>query len=158
MKTYQYIPTKEVLRKRADYQPLIKALRSGKYKQGMGRLYTAKEDSYCCLGVNQVINDLPVCLRAKYLGHKPRKDHDHSDYFWIGEDGYEQIAFPSSTQEPWLDSEGLDLGSYEVCLVYCSELGIDGDPCLLADLNDNWKLNFKEIANILDGKNVIIIK
>ena len=29
----------------------IKALRSGKYKQGRLRLYNPKEDTYCCLGV-----------------------------------------------------------------------------------------------------------
>jgi hypothetical protein len=29
----------------------IAALRSGKYKQGDGRLYSAEDDTYCCLGV-----------------------------------------------------------------------------------------------------------
>ena len=29
----------------------VKALRSGKYKQGRCRLYNPETDSYCCLGV-----------------------------------------------------------------------------------------------------------
>jgi len=29
----------------------VAALRSGKYKQGIGSLYDANEDTYCCLGV-----------------------------------------------------------------------------------------------------------
>lgn len=29
----------------------VKALESGEYQQGVGRLYRAKTDSYCCLGV-----------------------------------------------------------------------------------------------------------
>lgn len=29
----------------------IKALKSGKYRQGTGRLYTKETRSYCCLGV-----------------------------------------------------------------------------------------------------------
>jgi len=36
----------------------IKALRSGKYKQGTGKLQ--KESRYCCLGVLQVITGLKV--------------------------------------------------------------------------------------------------
>lgn len=46
-------------RKRYEIQRNIKrararwvaALRSGKYKQGMGKLYIHAENSYCCLGV-----------------------------------------------------------------------------------------------------------
>lgn len=33
----------------------IKALRSGKYKQGNGSLYNKKDDSYCCLGLGAAI-------------------------------------------------------------------------------------------------------
>lgn len=29
----------------------VKALRSGKYKQGRGKLYQKLDDSFCCLGV-----------------------------------------------------------------------------------------------------------
>jgi len=36
-------------------QKWIKALRSGKYKQGKERLYNEEEDSYCCLGVLELI-------------------------------------------------------------------------------------------------------
>lgn len=38
----------------------LKALRSGKYKQGYGRLRTKVDDTYCCLGV--------ACVVAKDLG------------------------------------------------------------------------------------------
>lgn len=33
----------------------IKALRSGKYKQGRGKLYDLRTDSYCCLGIAAVV-------------------------------------------------------------------------------------------------------
>ena len=33
----------------------IKALRSGKYEQGDGYLYYAKDDTYCCLGVAEIL-------------------------------------------------------------------------------------------------------
>lgn len=33
----------------------VKALRSGKYKQGMGELYNPKIETYCCLGVAAII-------------------------------------------------------------------------------------------------------
>lgn len=46
--------------KRSVARAWVKALRSGKYKQGKGRLFTAKDRSYCCLGV--------LCSIAPSLG------------------------------------------------------------------------------------------
>jgi len=37
----------------------IKALQSGKYKQGKSRLYRTKDDTYCCLGVAEHILGTP---------------------------------------------------------------------------------------------------
>lgn len=43
---------------KAQLKTWVKALRSGKFKQGIGFLYDDVEDSYCCLGVAA-----RVCLR-----------------------------------------------------------------------------------------------
>ncbi len=39
-------------------QEWIKALRSGKYKQGQNELYSNYDDTYCCLGVLQKIGNI----------------------------------------------------------------------------------------------------
>ena len=80
----------------------LKALRSGEYKQGMGELYDAMEDTYCCLGVackvsgHPVPDDtfidgstqshgfkkVPTILRGSYdipLLLSQMNDHDHID-------------------------------------------------------------------------------
>lgn len=38
----------------------VEALRSGKYKQGKGRLHDEVHDTYCCLGVLNEIEDLGI--------------------------------------------------------------------------------------------------
>jgi len=38
----------------------VKALRSGKYDQGRGKLYRAGENDYCCLGVACVVDKIPL--------------------------------------------------------------------------------------------------
>lgn len=40
----------------------IAALRSGKYKQGQLHLYIKEENSFCCLGVAEVVCGTPVHL------------------------------------------------------------------------------------------------
>lgn len=37
----------------------IKALRSGKYDQAVGKLYEEEDDSYCCLGVLCEVGKIP---------------------------------------------------------------------------------------------------
>jgi hypothetical protein len=50
------IDGKEVKLPKKFKTKLVKALRSGKYKQGTGQLYTRFMDSYCCLGVACIIS------------------------------------------------------------------------------------------------------
>lgn len=44
----------------------IKALRSGKYKQGYYRLYSKSTNSYCCLGVACVVSGLEEKQISRY--------------------------------------------------------------------------------------------
>lgn len=50
----------------------VAALRSGEYKRGILKLYNAREDCYCCLGIaglvcgmnNEELNDHPLLVHA----------------------------------------------------------------------------------------------
>ena len=53
----------------AKIQEWIKALKSGKYKQGESRLYNEATDSYCCLGVYQKIHNVE-CANNDLLTQK----------------------------------------------------------------------------------------
>lgn len=46
----------------------VKALRSGKFKQGTGTLFKETENSYCCLGVLCAINELDLYGDLLYSG------------------------------------------------------------------------------------------
>lgn len=47
-------------------QKWIKALRSGKYKQGDASLHEISGNTYCCLGVLQEIDNI-ICVGNSYL-------------------------------------------------------------------------------------------
>lgn len=52
----------------------ITALRSGKYKQGIGKLYNPEKDTYCCLGVLCNIQRIPI---EKYTNMKNLYELDY---------------------------------------------------------------------------------
>lgn len=67
---------------RENFQKWVDALRSGAYKQGFGRLYTAENDTYCCLGV--------ACDLAERAG----VDTNYRDRDWVDRP-------PGFTGVPW---------------------------------------------------------
>lgn len=85
----------------------VKALRSGKYKQGYNQLYDHDDKSYCCLGV---LNKL----------HKNQLN-----------DNYTGILSPGNGV---IGSDSGYLPSLDVSLI---------------KLNDDLRLNFDEIADII---------
>jgi len=52
----------------------VKALRSGKYKQGDGRLYDEKTNTYCCLGVLCEIEGIKYSKTNEYYQGKSLVD------------------------------------------------------------------------------------
>lgn len=58
--------------KKAIADQWVKALRSGKYKQGQGKLYRDGNDSYCCLGVLCKISGRPWNKSGETLADAPQ--------------------------------------------------------------------------------------
>lgn len=102
----------------------IKALRSGRYEQGISRLRT--DDSYCCLGVACDISGL-----GKWVGttHLPRYRIGHNE-----EDRSGFLSLPSLRKYYGCDSAGFTLDS----------LGKD-----MITLNDQDRWSFEQIADAL---------
>jgi hypothetical protein len=118
----------------------LKALRSGDYKQGRDFLRTGNEGNYayCCLGV------LQQCLDGKV----------------------EMSLVPTSLSEPgvaagipsieWAKEHGIELMGKDNRLYPSTEFNpilkkdIDGFPRSASFCNDNARLTFKEIANLIE--------
>lgn len=62
----------------------VKALRSGKYKQGGGQLYNELDNSYCCLGVACFIVNKKNPPSSGYI-HSCKSYSDKIDKLLIGE-------------------------------------------------------------------------
>jgi hypothetical protein len=74
---------------KASKRAWIQALRSGKYKQGTGKLYNELHDTYCCLGVLQKVLDGKVepAPKARAIAlptNKWFKDHGIVNYVACG--------------------------------------------------------------------------
>lgn len=131
----------ELIRKWVD------ALRSGKYEQGRLAL-RSKDDKYCCLGV--------LCDIAKdKLGLEWTLEEDSFRYdvgkseMMIGS----SIVLPLEVRDLLLGTNmgghcGLPIDATKLS----SDLGIPSDIKTLTamDLNDEYKLSFTQIANILE--------
>lgn len=106
----------------------VKALRSGKYKQGTKALYqNDSEDGkkgYCCLGV---------------LTHLYAKEKGLSFKEIIKRSGNSML--PRSVQK-WAGLEGLDSDNPKV--------DYKGESCDLAHLNDENRLKFPTIAKLIE--------
>ena len=121
----------------------IRALRSGKYKQGKGYLkqFTSKhEPRHCCLGVLcELYNDTMKKNHKKTLYTEERQDNS-SDTIFVRFDLVDG-GLPTAVRK-WADIIN-PLGDFQVS---CGEY-----ECL-ADLNDSGK-KFSTIADIIE-KNV----
>lgn len=117
--------------KKSAMKKWVKALRSGKYKQGESYLVKYKmhdetgdivrELSFCCLGVLCQINGVNIAIGVDEL---------------LGEDTRLQVGL--KTHNGQLNK------NYKVPNKY-----LEGTVSNLADLNDNG-LSFKQIANIIE--------
>ena len=111
----------------------VKALRSGRYKQTTGVLCNLNTGGYCCLGVAGRVCGIP---KAKLTGIGDLGDRD-----------YLEVAKKKLRLR---DSSGRLLKPHEVSPynVYTH----------LTGLNDNAKLSFKEIADLIekDPENVFL--
>lgn len=100
----------------------VKALRSGKFKQAIGTLYDSKTNGYCCLGV--------LCVVAG-----------------INKDDLEGWEYPQSA--------GLSVENDSTtndCDFWSVQYGKHKDMIPLADLNDDRKLSFAKIADIIEKR------
>lgn len=104
----------------------IKALRSGEYKQGKLKLYTAEDNSYCCLGVLNKLNS-------------NKEKSDANLYYTHQELG---LTCPAGS---------IKYGVHEPC--YLSTLNDAGlKTCNTFNLNGEFTLesfNFDEIADVI---------
>lgn len=107
----------------------LRALRSGKYKQGRSALRTPK-DGFCCLGV--------LCdLHAKATGGKWEKD-ELGRYRYLGE-----AELPPQAVAEWAGFPGKDVVP-----------GLDPNPTVdgkqLAERNDDGRQRFTTIARLIE--------
>ena len=119
----------------------VKALRSGKYKQGRGEL--REEDRFCCLGV--------LCDLSKLGEWEEYNRMDHSFHYLIEGQPYEEDAdgcLPNAGYLPKPVAEWAGMKTVKGQLKnnsrYTHKIGNT-----LALLNDSGK-SFKEIADIIE--------
>lgn len=121
----------------------VKALRSGKYKQGRKTL-RAKNDEYCCLGV--------LCDIAKGTLHLDWKsEFSDDDPYYI--DDYAGILPPLV-----LDYLGVSNGGeYNDVAILTDNTKLPANAAsrsdgyvYLIDLNDTYNLSFEQIADIIE--------
>lgn len=104
----------------------VKALRSGKYKQGRGRL-RMRENTFCCLGV--------LCdLHNKQLKRSLwKRDHSISGH-WLYGKKYNDAVLTNGVMR-WAGLRQSDPRVGEFALTQC---------------NDAFKLDFKRIARLIE--------
>lgn len=108
-------------------QAWLDALRSGAYKQGTGRLYDEDECAYCCLGVLTRLAELSGEVADLGLNKKWYRQY-------IGE--------PPESVVKWAFG-----GIWPATRWF---VPYEGPPEHLADLNDNFRLSFGQIAAIIE--------
>ena len=111
----------------------VEALRSGRFKQGKGRLWNPTTDEYCCLGV---ASELYAAENPEYV---VKSDGNNKHYgFTVEAGGWIGILDP--TVSDWLGLAELD-GRF-------SRGGLNPS---LAGLNDQGS-SFQEIADIIESQ------
>ena len=113
----------------ANVKKWTDALRSGEYKQGQGQLREA--DTYCCLGV--------LC-DVSQVGAWEGRSEDFTGYAtnYTTRTGSNPAAPPAEVNE-WL---GTPLGNITA--------EVEGTLAGLWRLNDYYRLNFNQIADVID--------
>jgi hypothetical protein len=89
----------------------VKALRSGKYKQGRGILYNPEEKSFCCLGVLE-----HICLDGNV------------ELYTTGADTSHPGSFRGSPSSEFYDEYGIDIHEIEGRLVCMNDGSSGGKP------------------------------
>lgn len=112
----------------------IKALRSGKYKQGKSELFNKSEKTYCCLGVLCVVAGIKSTTGKDMFGQKAQMF-----------DGQNSVAPPAAMNFVGLRTEG---GAFEDL----EKKYADYITSALWDLNDAGNLSFNEIADIIEAE------
>lgn len=101
----------------------VAALRSGKYEQGRGRLYSKIDDTYCCLGV--------LCKVAEI----PHGTGPYERAFMFDVQGNLESFSYTPCREWWNHNFG-----------YSTDIGYDK----YFTLNDNVGMSFAEIADVIE--------
>ena len=119
----------------ANAQKWVDALRSGKYTQGRKALH--KDSKFCCLGV--------ACdLYSKKVSGTWVKEPDGSTGFYFMVNGYSSQDHLPTPVKKWL---GLKTSH--------GFLGPDSSPGVaqsLIELNDNFRFDFKKIADVIESQ------
>jgi hypothetical protein len=120
----------------------LKALRSGDYKQGRDLLRTGEEGNYayCCLGVLQQCLDGKVEMTsvASSLPELGGVSAGIPSIEWAKEHGIEQISVGKIIRHPSTDFNPI------------LQKDIDGFTRTASFCNDNARLTFKEIADLIE--------
>lgn len=128
----------------------IKALRSGKYKQGTGTLkqYDSKGNAqHCCLGVLcELYNETMKKNKKKTL---PEKIYDNDSDFSHGYSrfGGKKEDLPKEVKD-WAGMKN-SMGEFYTGITYFGDYEVEKIRESLADLNDTGR-KFKTIADIIE--------
>ena len=116
----------------------VAALRSGEYEQGFNELHP-DQGKYCCLGVL-------CCLHAEDTDSEWEPPEGTSDSCLGDSYYYSNITLPDIVIK-WA---GLSDGNPDVTPPYDPGKDDRPDEQTLSSLNDNAKLNFSELANLIE--------
>lgn len=129
----------------------VKELKSGRFKQGRGKLHVEKNDKhlYCCLGVACRLfmengGQLSVSVDAVDPIYHPRT----FEYEYDGNDG----CLPNAVRE-WL---GLRTTTGDFLGEFYHKDGYRADDLVI--LNDKCKLTFKQIARFIEKRDKDMFK
>lgn len=118
------MPPEQTEKQRETFQKWLEALRSGKYLQGTG--YLCHQEKYCCLGV---LADVAGISRTAMKNHKDSPPLPMMFHFPAGGQAY-TIMPPEAYNQ------------------LTGRLG--SEVHILASINDDQRLTFSEIADLLE--------
>jgi hypothetical protein len=117
-------------------QKLVDALRSGKYKQGHGRL--REGDEYCCLGVACDISGLGAWESERYA------NREDAYLYRVSQSDYDASVLPNTVRE-WLGWTSA-IGEFAAADEYADEY----EDNALTELNDGG-MSFDKIADQIEA-------